>query len=47
MNVLVNSAAARDLENQVHTQTNLRALRDEGSLILTRGDGVRVFDEDG
>ena len=47
MNVLVNSAAARDLENQVHPQTNLRALRDEGSLIITRGDGVRVFDEDG
>ena len=47
MNVPLNSAAARDIANQVHPQTNLRLHQEEGPLIITRGEGVRVFDEDG
>ena len=47
MNVLPNSAAARDIAHQVHPQTNLRTHRDIGPMIFTRGEGVRIFDEDG
>jgi 4-aminobutyrate--pyruvate transaminase len=47
MNVLPNSAAARDIANQIHPQTNLRKHNETGPLIFGRGDGVRVFDDDG
>jgi 4-aminobutyrate--pyruvate transaminase len=47
MNVLPNSAAARDIANQIHPQTNLRRHAETGPVIFTRGEGVRVFDEDG
>jgi 4-aminobutyrate---pyruvate transaminase len=44
---LPNSPAARDVAYHVHPQTNLRKLRDEGPLIVTRGEGCRIFDETG
>ncbi len=47
MTFLPNSAAARDIAHQVHPQTNLRLHRQIGPLIIAKGDGVRVFDEDG
>ena len=44
---LPNSPAARDVAYHVHPQTNLRKLRDEGPLVVTRGEGCRIFDETG
>jgi 4-aminobutyrate--pyruvate transaminase len=40
-------AARRDLSFHVHPATNLRAVQDEGPLVITRGQGVYVYDEDG
>jgi 4-aminobutyrate--pyruvate transaminase len=42
-----NSIAARDVASLVHMQTNLRRHQTEGPLVITRGEGCRVFDEDG
>jgi 4-aminobutyrate--pyruvate transaminase len=42
-----NSAASRDIAHVLHPYTNLRAHERDGPLIMTRGEGVRVFDEDG
>lgn len=42
-----NSAVARDIAYQVHPQTNLKRHREEGPLVLTRGQGVYVYDESG
>ena len=47
MNMLPNSAAARDIANQVHPQTDLRRHSEIGPTIFDRGEGVRVFDDDG
>jgi 4-aminobutyrate--pyruvate transaminase len=42
-----NSAAARDVRHQMHPYTNPVAHEANGPLIVGRGEGVRVFDEDG
>jgi len=42
-----NSAAARDVAYSIHPYTNLRRHRDTGPLVITRGEGVYVYDEDG
>ncbi|MCW9002294.1 MAG: aspartate aminotransferase family protein [Rhodospirillales bacterium] len=42
-----NSAASRDIAYHLHPYTNLEAHRKDGPLIITRGEGVHVFDEDG
>lgn len=42
-----NSYAARDIASQIHPYTNLEAHLENGPLVITKGDGVRVFDEDG
>ena len=42
-----NSAAARDVANVLHPYTDLKAHTEQGPLIITRGEGVRVFDESG
>ncbi|MGF1474554.1 MAG: aminotransferase [Geminicoccaceae bacterium] len=42
-----NSLAARDIAYNVHPYTNLRAHEDQGPLVITSGDGVYVFDDDG
>src|SRR5215468_11147155 len=40
-------AAKRDLSYHLHPSTNLRQLEAEGPLVITRGEGVYVFDEQG
>jgi 4-aminobutyrate--pyruvate transaminase len=40
-------AARRDLAYHLHPSTNLRQVAAEGPLVITRGDGVYVFDEHG
>ncbi len=47
MNILPNSAQARDIAYLVHQQTNLDQYREEGGVLMARGDGVRVIDEAG
>ncbi len=42
-----NSYRARDIASQLHPYTNLIAHAEKGPLVITRGEGVRVFDEDG
>jgi len=42
-----NSAAARDIASVLHPYTDLRAHETQGPLIITRGEGVRVFDDTG
>ncbi len=40
-------AAQRDLAYHLHPATNLRLVQNEGPLVVTRGDGVYVFDDHG
>lgn len=42
-----NSLRDKDLAYTLHPYTNLRAHETKGPLVLTRGEGVRVFDEQG
>jgi len=42
-----NSAAARDIAYALHPYTDHKAFRDTGPVIITRGKGVRVWDEAG
>ena len=42
-----NSAASRDIAYHIHPYTNLKAHQSQGPLVITRGEGVRVFDEIG
>jgi 4-aminobutyrate--pyruvate transaminase len=42
-----NSIEARDVASVVHMQTNLRKHQQSGPLVITRGDGCRVFDNSG
>jgi len=42
-----NSAAARDIANALHPYTDLKAHLEAGPLVITRGKGVRVWDESG
>jgi 4-aminobutyrate--pyruvate transaminase len=42
-----NSAAARDIAHTLHPYTNLKQHQDSGPLVITRGEGVRVYDETG
>ncbi len=42
-----NSLSARDRRNILHPYTNLRAHEQTGPLVITRGEGVRVFDDEG
>ena len=47
MDQLVNSVAARDIAYLVHPYTDLKRHQTAGPQVITRGDGVRVYDEDG
>ena len=47
MTVRSNSAAARDIAFHLHSYTNAKKNEAEGSLVLTRGKGVYVYDDDG
>ena len=42
-----NSAAARDIAHVLHPYTDLQAHLETGPLVITRGEGVRVWDETG
>jgi 4-aminobutyrate---pyruvate transaminase len=44
---LANSAAARDIANVLHPYSDLKAHQETGPLVISRGEGVRVFDETG
>lgn len=44
--VIPNSLAGRDIASYLHPYTNLKAHQDTGPLIITRGDGIHVYDED-
>ena len=39
-------AARRDLAFHLHPSTNLRLVQNEGPLVITRGEGVYVFDDE-
>ena len=47
MNILPNSAQARDIAYHVHGYTNLKKHEERGPLIITGGDGARVYDDSG
>jgi len=47
MNHQGNSPASRDIASHIHGYTNLKAHESTGPFILTRGEGVRVFDDSG
>jgi 4-aminobutyrate--pyruvate transaminase len=44
---LTTPAARRDLAYHLHPSTNLRQLQTEGPLVITRGEGVYVYDDEG
>ena len=45
--VLPNSLAGRDIASDLHPYTNLKTHQETGPLIITKGDGIHVFDEGG
>jgi 4-aminobutyrate--pyruvate transaminase len=44
---LTTPAARRDRSFHLHPATNLRAVLTEGPLVITRGEGVHVYDDEG
>jgi 4-aminobutyrate--pyruvate transaminase len=44
---LANSAAARDIANVLHPYTDLKTHQEVGPVVITRGKGVRVWDDSG
>lgn len=42
-----NSAAARDIANVLHPNTDLKMHLETGPIVITHGEGVRVFDDTG
>jgi len=44
---LTTPAARRDLAFHLHPATNLRLVQAEGPLVITRGEGVYVYDDEG
>ena len=44
---LTTPAARRDIAFHLHPSTNLRLVRDEGPLVIARGEGVYVYDDEG
>lgn len=47
MTTVPNSSAARDIAYHLHPYTNASLHREVGPLVITRGQGVYVYDEDG
>ncbi len=41
------NSARRDIETLIHPYTNLAAFRDSGPMVIERGEGVYVFDNNG
>ncbi len=46
MNERPNSLHASDIAHSMHPYTNMRAHEEKGPMIMTRGDGIRVYDID-
>jgi 4-aminobutyrate--pyruvate transaminase len=44
---LLSNSAVRDVEGILHPFTNLASLRETGSLVISRGKGIYIFDESG
>ncbi len=44
---MLSNLAARDIETVVHPYTNLATLRDSGPLVIERGKGVWLYDNEG
>lgn len=44
---LANSAAARDIANVLHPYSDLKSHLETGPLVISRGEGVRVWDDTG
>ena len=42
-----NSPSSRDVATVMHPQTNFRAHEKTGAFVVSRGEGVRIFDENG
>jgi 4-aminobutyrate--pyruvate transaminase len=42
-----NSAAARDIANTLHPYTDLKTHQEVGPVVISRGEGVRVYDDNG
>ncbi|MBT7232732.1 MAG: aminotransferase class III-fold pyridoxal phosphate-dependent enzyme, partial [Rhodospirillaceae bacterium] len=47
MNFQPNSLAARDIASLLHPYTNLKTHQEDGPFVVTRGDGIYVYDDDG
>lgn len=47
MTFKLNSVSSKDTQFHLHPYTNLKTHEEQGPLVITRGEGVRVFDEDG
>jgi 4-aminobutyrate--pyruvate transaminase len=47
MSYAPNSAAARDVAYALHPYTNLAAHEEKGPMIITRGEGIYLWDDDG
>lgn len=45
--MIANSPAARDIHYHIHPQTNIRLHEKEGPLIVTRGEGIYIYDDSG
>ncbi len=41
------SLSARDIAYHMHPFTNARRLESEGPFVITRGNGIRIYDEEG
>ena len=44
---LTTPAARRDIAYHLHPSTNLRLVKEEGPLVIARGEGVYVYDDEG
>ena len=47
MTFAANSAFSRDIAHVLHPYTNLKKHQQNGPLIIARGEGIRVIDEQG
>ena len=47
MNMIPNSIHARDVKSIVHPQTNLEKQEEIGPMLVTHGQGVKIFDDSG
>ena len=47
MNILPNSLSARDVAYQIHPYTNARRHERNGPIVIERGSGIYVYDDQG